>query len=230
MRIHTHFLFAVAFAGAATGAFAAISSNFEVFPPDINLTYQRAKQSVVVRATEANGVHRDVTAEAKITIADPATAKVENGVTLPVADGETTVKVEWHGQTAEAPVKVAKSQVDPPISFRLDVMPVFMKVECNRCHGAARGQDGFRLSLWGFDPEGDYFRLTRELPGRRINLAIPEASMLVTKADGEAPHTGGKRFEKGSDLYNTLLRWLQSGAPNDPADVAKVQGIEILPG
>ena len=53
--------------------------------------------------------------------------------------------------------------------------------------------------------------------------------MLLTKADGEAPHTGGKRFEKGSDLYNTLLRWLQAGAPNDPKDVAKCTGIELLP-
>ena len=76
-------------------------------------------------------------------------------------------------------------------------MPVFMKAECNRCHGAARGQDGFRLSLWGFDPEGDHYRLTRELPGRRINLAMPEESMLLTKADGEAPHTGGKLFREG---------------------------------
>jgi len=201
----------------------------EVFPADVNLTYQRDKQSLVIRITGPNGVNKDVTSEAKFTIADPTKAKVEKGVVYPVADGETSLKVEWQGKTQDVPVKVEKSQVDPQISFRLDVMPVFMKVECNRCHGAARGQDGFRLSLWGFDPEGDHYRLTRELPGRRINVAVPEASMLLTKADGEAPHTGGKRFEKGSDLYNTLLRWLQAGAPNDPADVAKCTGLEILP-
>ncbi|HEY2341657.1 MAG TPA: hypothetical protein VGH90_01450, partial [Chthoniobacteraceae bacterium] len=170
----------------------------QVFPGDVNLTYQRDKQSVIACATEANGINRDVTGEAKYTIADPSKAKIEKGVVYPVADGETTLKVEWNGNSVDVPVKVEQSQVDPPISFRLDVMPVFMKVECNRCHGAARGQDGFRLSLWGFDPEGDHYRLTREIPGRRINLALPEASMLLTKADGEAPHTGGKRFEKGS--------------------------------
>ncbi len=201
----------------------------DVFPSDVSLTFQRAHQSLVVRATGDNGVNRDVTTEAKFTIVDPTKAKVDHGVVYPLADGETALKVEWQGKSLEVPVKVEKSQVDPPISFRLDVMPVFMKVECNRCHGSARGQDGFRLSLWGFDPEGDHYRLTRELPGRRINLGMPEASMLLTKADGEAPHTGGKRFEKGSDLYNTLLRWLQAGAPNDPPDVAKCTGIELLP-
>ena len=218
-------------AAFAAPAHAAIDEQkpLEIFPADVNLTYQRDKQSLVIRATEPNGVNRDVTTEAKFTIADPSKAKIEKGVVYPIADGDTTLKVEWHGNALEVPVKVEKSQIDPPVSFRLDVMPVFMKVECNRCHGAARGQDGFRLSLWGFDPEGDHYRLTREIPGRRINLALPEASMLLTKADGEAPHTGGKRFEKGSALYTTLLRWLQSGAPNDPKDVAKVTGIELLP-
>ena len=148
----------------------------------------------------------------------------------PLADGDAQLKVEWQGQSVEVPVKVEQAAVDQAISFRLDVMPVFMKVECNRCHGAARGQDGFRLSLWGFDPEGDHFRLTREQPGRRINLGLPEASMLLTKSDGEAPHTGGKKFEKGSELYTTLLRWLQAGAPNDPPEVAKCTSLELLPG
>ena len=108
-------------------------------------------------------------------------------------------------------------------------MPVFMKAECNRCHGAARGQDGFRLSLWGFDPDGDHYRLTRELSGRRINLAIPEESMIVTKSTGAAPHTGGKLFEKNSELAKTFVRWLAAGAPNDPPDVATPTSLEILP-
>ena len=62
-------------------------------------------------------------------------------------------------------------------SFRLDVMPVFLRAGCNTgsCHGAARGKDGFRLSLFGFDAEGDYNRLTREMTGRRVNLAVAPA-------------------------------------------------------
>ncbi len=204
-------------------------STFEVFPAQVNLKFQRDRQSLVVRFTEPSGVHRDVTKEATYVIEDPAKAKVENGIITPLGDGETKVRVQWNGKSVDIPVKVEAATVDPEISFRVDVMPVFMKAECNRCHGAARGQDGFRLSLWGFDPEGDHFRLTREMPGRRINLAVPNESLVLTKSDGTAPHTGGKRFEKGSELHSTLLRWLQSGAPNDKPEVPTCTSVELLP-
>jgi mono/diheme cytochrome c family protein len=204
-------------------------NTFEVFPAEVNLKTIRDRQSLVVRFTEAGGVHRDVTAEATFTLADSAKAKVAAGVVTPLADGETKLKVAWQGHAFEVPVKVEEAQADPEISFRRDVMPVFLKGDCNRCHGAARGQDGFRLSLFGYDPEGDHFRLTRELAGRRINLALPDESMLITKATGAAPHTGGKLFEKDSELAKTLIRWLEAGAPNDAADVPTCTSVEILP-
>ena len=230
MSLTVRLPFTAALLCAASGAFAAMQPDFEIFPVDVNLKFQRDRQSLVVRFTEPNGVHRDVTKDAKFTVIDPAKAKVEKGVVLPVADGETKVKVEWQGKSLEVPVKIEMATTEQPVSFRLDVMPVFMKSECNRCHGAARGQDGFRLSLWGFDPDGDHYRLTREMPGRRINLALPDASMLLTKSDGEAPHTGGKKFDKGSEPYKALLRWLEAGAPNDdPEKVAKCTSLEILP-
>jgi len=205
------------------------AATVEVFPSDVNLKFLRDKQSLVVRTTEPNGVNRNVTAEAKFTLADPSKAHVEKGVVYPTADGQTTLKVEYQGHEIDVPVKVEEAKTDQPVSFRLDVMPVFMKAECNHCHGAARGQDGFRLSLWGFDPEGDHYRVTHELSGRRINLALPEESMLVTKATGGAPHTGGKLFEKDSEMAKTFIRWLSAGAPNDPADIAKPVSLELLP-
>jgi hypothetical protein len=233
MRIHLHTralaALLVTLSGASTFAALEAGSDFEVFPKDINLQTKGDRQTIVVRFTEPNGVQRDVTDECKIALADPSKAKFEKYTVTPVADGETKLTVSWKDKTQEVPVKVEKAAEERPISFRLDVMPVFMKADCNRCHGAARGQDGFRLSLFGFDPDGDHFRITREIPGRRINLAVPEASMMVTKSDGESPHTGGKRFEKGSEMYTTLLRWLQEGAPNDKPDVATVTGVELLP-
>jgi hypothetical protein len=110
-------------------------------------------------------------------------------------------------------------------------MPVFMKTSCNNgsCHGAARGKDGFRLSLFGFDPEGDHYRLTREIPGRRINLALPAESLLLEKGAGVVPHTGGKRFDVGSEHYSTVHRWLEAGAPNDPGPVPAVVSVELYP-
>ena len=225
-------LFTLLASTAVASAAIEAANPFEVFPTDVNLKYMRDRQGLVVRFTEANGVNRDVTADAKFTIADPTKAKVEKGVIMPLADGQTTVKIEWNGHTAELPVKVEEAATDTPISFRLDVMPVFMKSGCNTggCHGSARGKDGFRLSLFGYDPEGDHFRLTREMVGRRVNLALPEESMLLTKNVGASPHTGGKLFTKDSEIAQTLIRWLEAGAPNDdPAKVAVCTSLEMLP-
>ncbi len=117
------------------------------------------------------------------------------------------------------------------ISFRLDVMPIFMRAGCNSgsCHGSARGQDGFRLSLFGYDPAGDYFRITRELPTRRVNLALPEESLIVQKSIGAVAHTGGKRFDERSPLYKTLVGWVQAGCPQDPPDVPAPASLQIEP-
>jgi len=118
-----------------------------------------------------------------------------------------------------------------PISFKLDVMPVLMKAGCNTgsCHGSASGQDGFHLSLFGFDPDSDYHNITRELAGRRINLALPEYSLIVLKALGKVQHTGGEPLTEDSEQFRTLLRWLKAGVPKDSKDVAKPTGIRSMP-
>ncbi len=216
----------------ATAKAAAPLSSLAVFPSEINLTTARDRQSVVVQATFADGITRDVTREATLALADPKPVRREGAVFYPAADGATTLAVGFGGKTVTVPVKVAQASVSPPVSFRLDVMPVFMRSGCNTgsCHGAARGKDGFRISLFGFDPEGDHFRLTREMVGRRINRAVPAESTLLEKATGVVPHTGGKRFEPSSELYSTLHTWIQSGALND--DVAKIPtvvGVDLYP-
>jgi hypothetical protein len=118
-----------------------------------------------------------------------------------------------------------------PLSFRLDVMPVFFRAGCNSggCHGAAAGKDGFHLSLFGYDPAGDYYRLTQQIPGRRIDFAAPEQSLLLLKAIGMAPHSGGRRFKPDSEYYNTLLHWIEAGAPDDAASVPQITGIALVP-
>lgn len=119
----------------------------------------------------------------------------------------------------------------PPVSFRRDVMPVFFRANCNSggCHGAAAGKDGFRLSLFGYDAEGDHFRLTQQMVGRRIDHAAPERSLLLLKATQEVPHTGGKLFAKDSPLYQTLLTWIREGARDDGESVPVVTGIAVEP-
>src|SRR5262249_43830248 len=216
---------------AVTPAQTAALSDVQVFPPDVNLFTARSKQALVVQALYADGITRDVTAQAKITPANAALVKLDKNVVLPAADGATELAVAFGGRTVKVPLKVKDAKVDRPISFKLDVMPIFMAAGCNQgsCHGAARGKDGFRLSLFGYDPDGDHYRLTREFNGRRINLALPAESLLLEKATGKVPHTGGERFKDTSEFHATIVRWLEAKAPLDPPDVAKPISVDIYP-
>jgi hypothetical protein len=202
-----------------------------VYPPDVQLTTSRHHQSVIVQAVYADGVTRDVTAQASLVLSDTSLARVEKNVLFPVKDGQVQLRVDFAGQSVTIPVTVQNATVDRPVSFQLDVMPIFMKSGCNTgsCHGAARGKDGFRLSLFGFDPAGDYHRLTREISGRRIDLAVPRDCLVYAKAIGKVPHSGGKRFEEDSPHAATLVRWLEAGASPDQGDVPKVIAVEIYP-
>ncbi len=203
----------------------------EVFPPDIQLSNQRDRQQFIVQATRADEITLDVTGQATASLADSALARLDGFTLYPLADGATELVVDYAGHQVRVPVAVAGAAADRPVSFKLDLMPVFMRAGCNTgsCHGAARGKDGFRLSLFGFDPDGDFHRVTREISYRRINLARPEASLLMEKAVGSVPHTGGKRFESDSEYYQLLLEWLQRGAPPDTGEVPKVVSVELYP-
>jgi hypothetical protein len=209
----------------------ACAQQIAVYPPDINLETSRDRQSFVVQLTQPDGITRDVTAQAQVSFANPALVKLDQFYVHPVEDGVTEMAVAFGGQTVRVPVKVVKAKEDRAVSFKQDVMPVFMRTGCNvgGCHGAARGKDGFRLSLFGFDPEGDHFRLTRELNGRRINLATPAESTLVEKAMGKVPHTGGAKIKEGDEYYQTLIRWLEADAPLDPPGVALPVSMEVFP-
>ncbi len=216
---------------SATSIQAIAPVSIAVFPPDVNMQSARGKQRIIVQASYADGITRDVTAQAKVTISDPKIAKIVNLEVLPVGDGKCSIAVEFEGKTTQVPVDVKDAIKDRPISFKLDVMPIFLRNGCNQggCHGAARGKDGFRLSLFGFDPDGDHYRLTRELNGRRINLAIPEESLLVEKSTGKVPHTGGQKFAVGEQYYNDLVRWVDAGGPQDPAGIATPVSVDLFP-
>ncbi len=201
------------------------------YPSTVRLENKFDRHALVVQATYPNGTTQDVTAQAKITLTDPSVAKL-NGATLsPQKKGETKIAIAFGGHTTHIQLEVGDPTKDRPISFRLDVVPSFTKAGCNSgaCHGASRGKDGFNLSLFGYDPAGDHHRITRQLAGRRINLAQPAKSLLIEKALGRVQHSGGDLFDDKSQHYTTLIRWLEAGAPNDPKDVAKVVGIKIMP-
>lgn len=102
-----------------------------------------------------------------------------------------------------------------PVDFRTEVVPVFTKAGCNAgaCHGAAIGRGGFKLSLYGGDPEADYDAVVRQLEGRRINLARPAESLLLRKPTGRVSHEGGLRLKPNAAGAQRLQRWIAAGAP-----------------
>ena len=121
----------------------------------------------------------------------------------------------------------AAEPVASEVGFRRDVMPVLFRAGCNSgtCHGSARGKDGFMLSLFGYDAKGDYERIVNEIVGRRVNTAAPEQSLLLLKATGAVAHTGGKLFANDSEHYQTLLRWITQGAPDDSDKVPETVAV-----
>jgi hypothetical protein len=204
----------------------------KLFPPSVSLETARDSQGLLVLAVYDDDVTIDVTPFCRLRLASPALGRFEHARLFPVADGATELVAEYAGREAKAPVEVKSASQDRPVSFRLDVMPVFMRGGCNTggCHGSARGKDGFRLSLFGFDPEGDYHRLTREMSGRRVNLNIPAQSLVLEKATEKVPHSGGRLFATNSPLYATVLEWIRGGVPRDQENVARVTGLEVFPG
>lgn len=120
-----------------------------------------------------------------------------------------------------------------PVSFVNDVVPVLTKAGCNAgvCHAkAGNGQNGFQLSLLGFEPQEDYEHLVKEGRGRRIFPAAPEHSLLLMKAAGTLPHGGGVRLDPSSEGYSLLLNWIRQGAPYDGDTAPQLVEIAVEPG
>ena len=100
------------------------------------------------------------------------------------------------------------------IYFATDIVPILTKLQCNSggCHGKATGQNGFKLSLLGFEPGVDYLSIARESQGRRIFPSAPHRSLLLRKASSQIPHGGGQRFTRDSEEYRTIYQWIANGA------------------
>ena len=203
----------------------------EVYPPEVRLSDASHTQRMVALITREDGITADSTATVSVSFEQEGVAQWLGGSILPMADGETTAIFTIDGEEVRVPVTVTNAASRAPASFQNDVLPVLMRAGCNSggCHGSADGQNGFAISLFGFDPSYDYISLTRDQHARRINVAVPDESLLLLKPLGAVPHEGGTALEKDSLAYELLHRWIAEGAKDDSREAPALEGIRLLP-
>ncbi len=191
-----------------------------------------ARQQLLVTQSVGDGVVVDQTRQAVLTAEPAGLVRITSGLVEPLVNGQgvITARIET-GETAAIPFEVTAISTEKPVNFTNSIVPLFTKHGCNAggCHGKSGGQNGFRLSLLGFEPTEDYEYLLREARGRRIFPAAPERSLLLLKASGQLPHGGGSRIDPGSFDYKAIVKWIRQGMPYGSPDDPKLEAIEVHP-
>ena len=142
-----------------------------------------AQQRIIVLGKLADGRMQDLSREATATVENAKIAAFQSGVLTPMSDGQTTVTLSARGAKKSVSVTVTKATAEVPVSFVREIEPILTKSSCNSggCHGAQHGRGGFRLSLFGFDPEFDHAQIVQSTEGRRVVPSDPERSILLLK-------------------------------------------------
>jgi hypothetical protein len=203
-----------------------------VFPEQLSLTGSHDGRQIIVSAPDGGHGLRDVTRDAHYRAEPPGIVRVTTeGYVRPDHPGQATITVEAAGQTRSVAVTVRDLDDNRPLDFANDIEPLLTRHGCNAggCHGKASGQNGFKLSLLGFDPKFDHDAIVKEARGRRLFPAAPERSMLLAKPAGLMPHGGGKRFDSDSETYHILLRWITQGAPAGDDRAPTLKKLEVVP-
>ncbi len=199
----------------------------------VTISGRDSGQQIVVTGQYDSGQTRDWTRKSTYEVSPAGIVSVDStGLITPIAEGEATVHVVAEaGIDGNVKVKVANLVQDLPINFANQITPVFTKYSCNGggCHGKSGGQNGFRLSLLGFEPKEDYEYLVKEGRGRRLFPAAPDQSLLLLKSTARLPHGGGQRIEFDSPAYRLLRRWVEQGMPYGKETDPVVTHIEVLP-
>ncbi len=200
-------------------------------PSQVVFSVPSEYRRILVYGKTKGGGEIDLSRSAVFTPASDCVKSDSNGFLYPIRDCETKVTVVAAGQKVELPVSVRGLNQPHPVNFVRDVEPILNKVGCTNgmCHGAAKGKNGFKMSLRGYDPEFDYDRLVHDISGRRFNRADPARSLMLLKPAGEVAHGGGQRFATDSSYYRTILQWISEGVPFGDAKVAKVKQLEVVP-
>jgi hypothetical protein len=199
----------------------------------LHLRGSDGRQQLLVSARHESGILSDITRTVTFEVSPASLAAVDKtGIISPLADGKGTLGVKTKdGLSTSIPLIVENAETPNPINFANQIVPIFTKNGCNGggCHGKSSGQNGFKLSLLGFEPGEDFEHLVKEARGRRLFPASPERSLLLVKGAAIVPHGGGKRLDPNTDDYRLLVRWIAQGMPYGKTNDPSVARIEVLP-
>lgn len=222
-------LFALA---AMSSAQADDRAVLEVTPRSIVLEGPDSSEQLLVFLPNADVGRVDATREARFSLSAPGVVDVSAaGRLTPLADGRAELRITAGGRESTVAIAVRGVASPAPVSFRSDLMPILSKAGCNSggCHGKAEGQNGFKLSVFGYDPATDFEAIALQARGRRIFPAAPDHSLLLAKATAQIPHGGGAKIERDSRWHKQLRRWIAEGASFDQAAAQPVVGIAVEP-
>jgi mono/diheme cytochrome c family protein len=163
-------------------------------------------------------------------------------VAVMTADGKNVYAATDAGEVFQLDEKQKMTKLNAPaaapvtpnpkaLSFTQDILPVMSKAGCNlgSCHAKSSGQAGFKLSIFAYDPKGDYMELVKDSRGRRVFPALPEDSLLLQKSTVRVQHEGGQRFEPDSESAKTIAEWIRQGMPYETPGQPALTGIEVAP-
>lgn len=220
------------FALAQTSRRSQAADGVALLPATFELSGRAAKQTVIVELLVNGQLRGQIRDRLAMTSSNEKVVIISDSVAYPVADGSATLTARVGNRAATAQVSVVGMSKPFAWSFRNHVQSVLTKQGCNSgaCHGAIAGKNGFRLSLRGFNAEGDHDVLTRQVRGRRVNVQEPGRSLMLLKPTTAVTHGGGKRLAIGSPEYQVISEWIAAGAPAPSANDPRIARVELVPG
>ena len=199
-------------------------------PPRLTLLDGRDSRKVLVLGETADGSWIDLAATAVLKPDSAAVILDSEGHLVGRKEGKASVSVTAAGKSARLEVEV-RGTATPEVGFVRDIEPILSRAGCNSgpCHGSAKGKNGFKLALRGYDPDYDYQALVNDLSGRRFNRVHVDDSLMLQKPLGDIPHEGRQAIVPGSRYHQTLRQWIAEGARFQEVAPNRPTRIEVLP-
>jgi hypothetical protein len=209
-----------------------VRAEIQVYPQQVEIAADAPAIRLLVSSVGVEGTRIEVTDQCNFISEDEGVLKIgAQGELIPVRDGVGSIDVQWEGERQRVTFTVTGCAERSIPDFGTEIQAILASAGCSTgaCHGKQGGQNGFQLSLLGFDSDFDYASITEHARGRRLFFASPDKSLLLQKALAEVPHGGGRRFTADDPRYLSLLRWIEGGAPRTSAAAPQVVALRVEP-